>query len=562
MMCKKNILTVCVTALISVIAMGGISANADTLNTIQSNGEYYIPKQTNAIYNKSSLLLSYNSPSEPEVQEKTLQDTIIEGISNFEETIDISAYGIKATEEGFNTLSDVVNEVFITHPTFFHLDGGFTSGSLGDTIVQIQFDYNCTQEEYTQKMDEIDSKFDEILSVITDDMSDQEKALLVHDYLCNNFKYDLDYQYHDMYNFVHTGKGVCQSYTLSYSYLMSKLGIENYMVMNNDIQHIWNMLKIDGNYYHVDVTWDDYTPDLLGWSSHTYFLVDDEYMSTTNHAKDGSNWYLYQDISATDTTYSEYFWRQINSPFIVLNSKCYCLDKGIFYEYNFSDNSLTQVCDLISDVKWYNLTASVPSFYKNKFSTLQVYNDVFLYNTPYQVYISNSDGSNIVPIYTYESADDSDAIFGMKLDSNGNVILQIEYNVNASREDFSTNFITIPAEQVATLYQDYKQGLITTATTTELTTTEPTTITTTTEPTTTTTEVTTTTVPDTTTTTEVTTVTLNCDFNSDGVVDNSDLLTIKNSILNGNYDQALDLNGDGSVNVLDYMIIKSYLMKE
>ena len=40
---------------------------------------------------------------------------------------------------------------------------------------------------------------------------------------------------------------------------MDMLGIENYTISGkagND-QHIWNVVKINGDWYQVDVTWDD-----------------------------------------------------------------------------------------------------------------------------------------------------------------------------------------------------------------------------------------------------------------------------------------------------------------
>lgn len=55
--------------------------------------------------------------------------------------------------------------------------------------------------------------------------------------------------------------------------------------------HAWNIVNIDGNYYHVDVTWDD--PDESDNINYDYFLISDEQMST-DHKWDINNEYLYQ----------------------------------------------------------------------------------------------------------------------------------------------------------------------------------------------------------------------------------------------------------------------------
>ena len=49
--------------------------------------------------------------------------------------------------------------------------------------------------------------------------------------------------------------------------------------------HTWNRIKLGGKWYHVDVTWDDPVPDQLGYAIHTYFLVSDAFLSSTDDGK-------------------------------------------------------------------------------------------------------------------------------------------------------------------------------------------------------------------------------------------------------------------------------------
>jgi transglutaminase-like putative cysteine protease len=103
---------------------------------------------------------------------------------------------------------------------------------------------------------------DKILSEITPEMSEYDKVLYLHDYLIENVEYDetADFQ-HIAYGALVDKKAVCDGYATAMQYLLTKLGIECRIVYGDDRDgnpqgHAWNIVKVDGNYYHLDVTWD------------------------------------------------------------------------------------------------------------------------------------------------------------------------------------------------------------------------------------------------------------------------------------------------------------------
>ena len=49
------------------------------------------------------------------------------------------------------------------------------------------------------------------------------------------------------------------------------------------MNHAWNLIKIDGEWYHIDVTWDDPTPDLLGRVNHVFFLISDDAIASSEY---------------------------------------------------------------------------------------------------------------------------------------------------------------------------------------------------------------------------------------------------------------------------------------
>lgn len=113
---------------------------------------------------------------------------------------------------------------------------------------------------------------------ISDDMSDMEKIKVLHDWVCENVSYSEelsdDANHSDIAPFL-TGVTVCDGYARALNLLLNEAGIETYYVRSNN--HIWNIVRLGGHYFHVDTTWDD------GESGYNYFLKsDDEIMAETS----------------------------------------------------------------------------------------------------------------------------------------------------------------------------------------------------------------------------------------------------------------------------------------
>lgn len=146
--------------------------------------------------------------------------------------------------------------------------------------------------------------------IIEPGMSEWERELAIHDYIVLNTQYDYDNYLNgtvpaDSYSaygvFFH-GTAVCQGYAEAAHLLLQLAGIESHIVTGtaNGGGHAWNKVKIDGEYYNLDVTWDDPVPDEPGRVTYSYFNVTDEELAR-NHQWDTSRW-----PAATAKTY-EYF---------------------------------------------------------------------------------------------------------------------------------------------------------------------------------------------------------------------------------------------------------------
>ena len=105
--------------------------------------------------------------------------------------------------------------------------------------------------------------------------SPYEKAKWMHDWLIHNADYDESKNpSYRPEGVLLLGKGVCDSYSRSYSMLLNQVGVNARYVSNSRGNHSWNVVQLGGIWYHVDVTWDD--PRGGGQENHRFFLISDE----------------------------------------------------------------------------------------------------------------------------------------------------------------------------------------------------------------------------------------------------------------------------------------------
>ena len=93
---------------------------------------------------------------------------------------------------------------------------------------------------------------------VTPDMSDAEKQLALQIYLAENMDYCHDYENIHIHDFFLNKKGICATFSEAYSFLLKEVGIESKIVKGKcrtQGPHAWNLVKLDGDYYHVDPTW-------------------------------------------------------------------------------------------------------------------------------------------------------------------------------------------------------------------------------------------------------------------------------------------------------------------
>ncbi|HIU44122.1 MAG TPA: S-layer homology domain-containing protein [Candidatus Ventrousia excrementavium] len=226
---------------------------------------------------------------------------IINGFLERQTQIDVSAYNLESSAALELALEiadkDGENPYRISLLSCYQ-SAGEPAGSLG---VYYLWDVSSSEPGSSE---EVQAMAEDIAAeVVTSGMSDYEAAKALHDYLVLNCAYDMHYysgnipaESYTAYGALANGTAVCAGYAKAYQALLEAVGIpcEYVTGYGNGGSHAWNLVQIDGEWYHVDATWDDPVPNREGYVRYDYFLKSDAYMG-----RDHSNWQQKQVCTST-----------------------------------------------------------------------------------------------------------------------------------------------------------------------------------------------------------------------------------------------------------------------
>lgn len=215
-----------------------------------------------------------------------------------------------------------------------------SADSMGNVTFKVKYLTNQTQEAAVQK------KVDQLLkTIIKPSMKTEfEKVKAINDYIVSNTTYGTKTKAspHSAYALLMEGQAVCQGYALTAYKMLEQAGFDvKYVVgtVNNNEAHAWNLVKIDGNWYHLDTTWNDPLPNRFGASSYDYFLVTDAQL------KKDHKWIASNYPAATSTKYNYmqnvHFAYQVNNTLYFSNTA----DKDKLYTLDLASGNKTKVID-------------------------------------------------------------------------------------------------------------------------------------------------------------------------------------------------------------------------
>ena len=237
---------------------------------------------------------------------------ITTGFLDRKSAIDISEFGLEASQSEQLALKiadiDGANPYGVTSLNAYEQDGQiaktlavyYTNSTISvGTVADHDWRYisDAAQTEAQRVVDEL----------ITSSMSDYEVVKTLHDYLVTHCDYDyrvdignMPFVSHQAEGALLKGTAVCSGYAKAYEAMLDAAGIPNVTITGfAGGYHAWNLVEVDGAWYHVDATWDDPTTQGGDYIRYTYFLKSDKVMVSRSHR----DW---EDVHAcTSTKYDD-----------------------------------------------------------------------------------------------------------------------------------------------------------------------------------------------------------------------------------------------------------------
>ena len=156
----------------------------------------------------------------------------------------------------------------------------------GVNYLRVSFNISVSDDKYPSVDSIVRSAVAECNSKT--DGSEYAKALWLHDWLLDQLEYDKTLKWSSAESALTRELGTCQSYESAYAKLLTAAGIENSETRDTYDGHTWNAMKLDGQWYQTDCTWDDSSDNWYSFDQRRlYFGLTDELMAIAHpgHSK-------------------------------------------------------------------------------------------------------------------------------------------------------------------------------------------------------------------------------------------------------------------------------------
>lgn len=239
--------------------------------------------------------------------------------------IDEAVYQPQSTEfysnpfENMQRVSDILELYKDDHPDVFWIDEAepYYYAGVRDAL-KLSLHFKLEGEALQTAREELEQAVQTALAYAPQSGSDYEKELYVHDYLIETCTYDDEaVELHKIdqvraneqnaYGALVEGTAVCEGYTRAFQLLCERLDVTCWVIQGQasdftdegNVNHIWNCVQLDGDWYHVDVTWDDYEGAPAATDCYYYFNL-----TTAEIEKDHVISPLYNDNEQADVWYN------------------------------------------------------------------------------------------------------------------------------------------------------------------------------------------------------------------------------------------------------------------
>ena len=230
--------------------------------------------------------------------EKKAYDNIIEKIYDMPERVRIPS--LKQDE-----LNNTFEALLYDNPDLFFVSTKCTQISIG-SLAYMSMEYRMSKAEYKACLKKIDAVCDKLISSLTAPHDEWQTELEIHNALVDMLEYKFSSAPDDfstVYGALVNGEASCEGYSKAVKYIFDRLGIESYVVAGRATDsdgkseaHMWNIVKINGVYCQLDVTWDD--PVKSDYRTYSYFNLTDEQINY-----DHGSWHFDYDCTTVSQSY-------------------------------------------------------------------------------------------------------------------------------------------------------------------------------------------------------------------------------------------------------------------
>jgi hypothetical protein len=179
------------------------------------------------------------------------------------------------TKVPYNRLDAIIIAVRYDNPDLFWFDTNYKyTYDVNNNISSVTLGFNDT----AKNIDAFKRRFydcaDSALEYVMTFGSDIDKVKYCHDLLTNLNSYAWADYNQSAYSALCTGKTVCAGYSFAFQYLMQRLGIPSAVIYGfAGEKHLWNIVRLDGEWYEMDVTWDDPSGNPPNTYYYNYFNI-------------------------------------------------------------------------------------------------------------------------------------------------------------------------------------------------------------------------------------------------------------------------------------------------
>ena len=261
-------------------------------------------------------------------EQKDIYSSLLDCIKELDTTVKLKKYQYVDEEKTMSDIKIAMQNLFLDHPEVFYVKTNYTVSTI-DLIkgkrIEVLLEYTIQDKEQLNKQI---ADINSVLEPLVNEVKDKdifEKELYLHDKIatmCKYYKYEdinkIPEECHNIYGCVVSKSAVCDGLSKALQVALDKAGIES-IIVSGSLQselHAWNLVKLDEDWYHVDITSDksldkDFKND-ASVVTHSYFNITDDKIQKTNTIDNKEslpkatntkyNYYIYKDkyISSKD----------------------------------------------------------------------------------------------------------------------------------------------------------------------------------------------------------------------------------------------------------------------